>query len=683
MTQSNLKITIALVAALTLWGCAQTPDRIPIDPDRMEVKNGELVNSDDVQPDSQQGLREGGFSRLTSLQAQRSQLSSDQDPALKFSANDTQQMSANQLPMRAFIEAVFGKALQTNYIIASQDELNQTVTLNVSEAVSSRELFRLSRQLLNDNGLEVAYRDATFYIFPVKANQRGNVAIGLGRRIQDVPDTAQRILQVIPLKYGLKPTLERTLRGLTDVRLTAEMGQNAFFAEGQRQEILRLLDLIQLLDVPSTRGRYIAMVELTFISPQDYIEQLEELMDAEGISVGDQPVGGVALLVIPVNQLGAVAMFAADEEILDRAQFWTEKLDQPSRGAEKSYYIYHPRYARASDLGQSIALLIGGGSGGNTSRDTQSAQPQSGSNNQRTGSDSSNRGLSAGNEDMRMTVDERSNSIIFNTTGENYKSLLPVIRRLDVMPKQVVLDATIAEVTLTDEFAQGFEFAFRSGQITGGTLGALGVGDMGGFFVNWSDGVSSVRARLQQSSSLINVISNPTIVVRDGVAATINVGNDIPTIGSTTTNPNFESQTQEVVYRKTGVQMTVTPTINAQGLVVLQIDQTISNTSAGGPSVAGSPSIFERAIQTEVIAQSGQTILLGGLISESKQNGNSGVPGLSDIPLLGNLFKGKDSNSEKTELVIFITPRIIDSVDQWAEIRQTIAEGLTTIDLND
>ncbi|MFC3280063.1 type II secretion system protein GspD [Pseudidiomarina halophila] len=677
------KNAVALVAALSLWGCAQIPDPMEVKPNRLEVKNGEVLNENEMPGGSQGNLRESSFERMQSMQTESSALGSDRDPALQFSDNDQQQISANQLPLRAFVETVFGQALSSNYVIATQDELAQTVTLNVADAVSSRELFRLARQLLNDNGLEVSLRENTFYIFPVNASQRGDVAIGLGRRPQDVPDTAQRILQVIPLKYGLRPTLERTIRGLTDVRLTAELSQNAFFAEGQRQQILRLLDLIQLLDVPATRGRHIAMVNLTFISPSDYIQQLKSLMDAEGISVGDNPSGGVAILTVPVPQLGSVAMFASNEEVLARAQFWTQKLDQPSQGAEKSYYIYHPRYARANDLGESIGTLIGGDmGGGNDSRDTRSAQAQRGSNAGSTGARSGG-SISAENENLRMTVDERSNSIIFHSTGSDYKALLPIIKQLDVMPKQVVLDATIAEVTLTDEFAQGFEFAFRSGKITGGTLGALGVGDMGGFFVNWTDGISSVRARLQQSSSLINIISNPTIVVRDGVSASISVGNDIPTIGSVTTNPNFESQTQNVVYRKTGVQLTVTPTINAQGLVVLQIDQTISNTSSGGPTVAGSPSVFERTIQTEVLAQNGQTILLGGLISESKQNGNSGVPGLSDVPVLGNLFKGKNSNTEKTELVIFITPRIIDSTDQWAEIRQTIADGLTTIQLND
>ncbi len=669
-------IALAFVVSLTVVGCTQTPDPLQVKPNRMSTESEEFTEQevrDDVTVESQ------GFTKLNSLNYDNYLQRSDSDPALEFSPRDSHSLNANDLPIRNFIETVFGKALNVNYIIAVKGELRDNVTLNLSNEVSSRELFSLSRQLLIDNGLDVALRDNTYYIYP-RSEERTDVVIGFGRRYQDVPDTAQKILQVVPLKYGFKASLERTLRDLSSVRVSSDMTQNAFFVEGSRAEIVRFIDLVQLLDVPANRGRHIAMVELTYLAPSDYIGQLKELMEAEGIAVGRQAGLGVAILTVPVNQLGAVAMFASNEEVLDRARYWTEQIDQASKGPEKGYYIYHPRYARASDLGESIGNLIGGFGGmGNSSRDTQSSNPSNASGG-RTGQGNS---VSASNEDISMTVDERSNSIIFYTTGGNYKALLPVVRRLDIMPKQIVLDATIAEVTLTDEFAQGFEFAFRSGKLSGGTFGALGAQDIGGFRLNWVDGFDRFIANLQQSSNLVNVISNPTLVVRDGISASIQVGNDIPTVGSTTFTDDLQSQTQSVEYRKTGVQLNVTPTINAQGLVVLQIDQTISNTSPTGPSVGGNPSIFERSIKTEVIAQSGQTVLLGGLISENKSSGDSKVPLLGDVPVLGNLFKSESEQSEKTELVIFITPRIIERTEQWEEIRKTIADGLTTISVND
>ncbi|MDN7126975.1 general secretion pathway protein GspD [Pseudidiomarina sp. 1ASP75-14] len=673
MSRTHLKYCVALLAACSVLSCAQTPEPIKVNPKRLEAND---INYSDNETRDEPTLETKGFQQLRSMDYENYLKRSDTDPAKEFSTTDSHSLNANELPLRNFIETVFGTALQANYVIATQGDLKQNVTLNLSNSVSSRELFSLSRQLLIDNGLDVSLRDGTYYIYP-RTDARTDIVIGFGRRYADVPDTAQKIMQVIPLKYGLKTSLERTLRNLSSVKVSADQVQNAFFVEGNRAEIIRFLDLVHLLDVPANRGRHVAMVELTYLSPMDYIDQIKELMEAEGVSVGRQAGMGVAVLTVPVAQLGAVAMFASNEEVLDRARYWTQQIDQPSKGPERGYYIYHPRYARASDLGASIGNLMGSTQmGGNTARDTQSAQGGA------TGQ-SGQRGMTASNEDMRMTVDERSNSIIFYTTGGDYKALLPVVRRLDVMPKQIVLDATIAEVTLTDEFAQGFEFAFRNGNFSGGTLGTLGAQDIGGLRLSWVDGFDRFIANLQQSSNLVNVISNPTLVVRDGVAASINVGNDIPTVGSTTFTPNLESQTQSVEYRKTGVQLTVTPTINAQGLVVLQINQTISNTSPTGPSVAGNPSIFERAIQTEVIAQSGQTILLGGLISENNSSGDSKVPLLGDIPLLGNLFKSEKESNEKTELVIFITPRIIERTEQWEEIRKTIADGLTTISVND
>ncbi|MEA3587710.1 general secretion pathway protein GspD [Pseudidiomarina sp. 1APP75-27a] len=678
MSRTHLNYFFAVLTACSVVGCAQTPEPLQVNPKRLEADD---TNYADNEASEEARLETKGFERLRSMDYDNYLKRNDSDPAKEFSTTDTHSLSANELPIRNFIETVFGTALKTNYVIATQDDLKQKVTLNLSNSVSSRELFSLSRQLLLDNGLDVSLRDGTYFIYP-RSEARSDVVIGFGRRYQDVPDTAQKIMQVVPLKFGMKASLERTLKNLSSVQISADQVQNAFFAEGSRAEIIRFLDLVHLLDVPANRGRHVAMVELTYLSPMDYIDQLKELMEAEGISIGRQAGLGVAVLTVPVSQLGAVAMFASNEEVLDRARYWTQQIDQPSKGPEKGYYIYHPRYARASDLGTSIGNLLGSSNamGGNTSRDTQSAQqtnPRGGATGQGA------QGMSAGNENMRMTVDERSNSIIFYTTGGDYKALLPVIRRLDIMPKQIVLDATIAEVTLTDEFAQGFEFAFRNGNFSGGTLGTLGAQDIGGFRLSWVDGFDRFIANLQQSSNLVNVLSNPTLVVRDGVAASINVGNNIPTVGSTTFTPNLESQTQSVEYRQTGVQLTVTPTINAQGLVVLQINQTISNTSPTGPSVAGNPSIFERAIQTEVVAQSGQTILLGGLISENTSSGDSKVPLMGDIPILGNLFKSEKESKEKTELVIFITARIVERTEQWEEIRKTIADGLTTISVND
>jgi len=127
----------------------------------------------------------------------------------------------------------------------------------------------------------------------------------------------------------------------------------------------------------------------------------------------------------------------------------------------------------------------------------------------------------------------------------------------------------------------------------------------------------------------------------------------------------------------------VTPTVNAQGVVVMEISQTISNTVPSSSGASGNPDIFERSLSTELVAKSGQTVMMAGLISESGSNGGSGTPGISKLPLLGNLFKASSDSSDRTELVMLITPRIIEDLDQWDGVMDDFRGGLRYLDLKE
>jgi general secretion pathway protein D len=428
------------------------------------------------------------------------------------------------------------------------------------------------------------------------------------------------------------------------------------------------------------------------MTADDYIDQVIELLSVEGVPAERGSVTGTgSVALVNLESVGAVAVFAASRQLLDRVDYWTRQIDRPTRGAERRYYIYTPRYARADELGQSLVPLLGGAEARSESaaRDTRSSlgssEAQSAVNSalQSRRSDSGGGSsaaarapVSAHSEDLTMSVDLRSNAIIFNTTGTRYQSLLPMIRRLDTPPRQILVEVTIAEVLLTDEFAMGVEFALESGDVSLGTTGGLGLPDGGGFIsVLGSDG--AIRAQLSASNRLINVLSNPSLVVRDGVSATISVGNDIPTVGATFFDPlQSDTQITTVQYRKTGVNLSVRPTLNAQGLVVMEISQDTSNVVEGGSEVEGTPAIFERSLTTEVVARSGETILLGGLISDNINETVAKVPGLGDIPWLGQLFRSETQSSERLELVIMITPRVLDESTQWDEVLNTMDSAL-------
>ena len=643
---------------------------------------------------------QAGMERLSPLtRATRSPVQEDWSD--RFSADDEVRVAVEDMPLSQFLHYAFGELLGVNYVISDGlQNLESPVSLNLQESVSSRRLYSLTTELLAGREVGVTFRDGVFYLHPLDRRGKGDVFIGFGARVQDVPDMPGPIMQIIPLRYGLTASIERTIRDLVDAQVVGDIQQGALFVTGERFEILRVLDVVGLMDQPAQRGRYVGLVSLTYISADDYMDRIVELMNVEGVPVGIGPgASGGSVALVSLESVGAVAVFAATKQALDRVDYWTRQIDRPTRGAERRYYIYTPRYARADELGQSLVPLLGDAdvaiaSSETEARDTRSAlaspEARSAVNMALRSRRDDYSGASAGaarppvsvrSENLTMSVDMRSNALIFNTTGNRYQTLLPMIRRLDTAPRQILVEVTIAEVLLTDEFALGVEFALERSDVSLGTTGGLGLPNGGGFIsVIGSDG--AIRAQLSASNRLINVLSNPSLVVRNGVSASISVGNDIPTVGATFFDPlQSDTQITSVQYRKTGVDLTVRPTLNAQGLVVMEINQTISNVVEGGSEVEGTPAIFERALSTEVVARSGETILLGGLISENISETVAKVPWLGDIPGLGGLFRSTSKTTERTELVIMITPRVLDETTQWDGILERLDRALRYLSL--
>lgn len=709
--------TFATFLAIALLASCATP-RVQVPPPRVAGTPASSANTapadEPVQdPGTQPGARPSGIEQLEAP-PRRSYTPASQDWSGRFPNDDQLTVAVQAMPLRELVQHTFGELLKVSYVIADGvPGLDEPVTLNVQKPVSSRALYKLVTELLAARKVGVTFKDGIFFLHAVDAGGKGRMPIGLGREPKDVPDAPGRILQVIPLRYGVSISIERTIRGLVDVEVQPDPSQSALFVTGERQAILRVLDVVKLLDQPATRAREVVLLNLTYIGAKELADQLVVLLQNEGIPAGIGRAEGMNVALVPLEQLGALVVFASGADLRRRVEYWAQQIDRPSQGPEERYFIYHPKNARATDLGESLAPLIGGElpRQGTMARDTRSALgTRAGAEGalgaagarQPAGAGTGTGGITQENalrrdtggsaaapapaavrtEGLTMSVDPRSNTLIFFTTGLRYQSLLPMIGRLDVPPKQVLLEATIAEVTLTGEFAYGVEFAVTQGKFSGGTEGNLGL-PAGGLAVNWIGNVTDrVRAKLASSSALVNVISNPTLVVRDGVEASIQVGNDVPTVGATASDPIVsERVVTTVLYRRTGLNLTVRPTINAQGLVVMEIAQSISNQVEGGSDVDGAPLFFERAVSTEVVARSGQSILLAGLISDSKNDNRSKVPGLADIPLLGALFESRTRSREKTELVVLLTPRVIENPDEWETIRQGLEGALEHLTL--
>ena len=585
-------------------------------------------------------------------------------------------VAAEEMPLNDFIHYVFGELLKVNYVLgggvgSSSSMAGEQITLSVTDALSERQVFDLVAELLLDKGVQIKFANNTYFFYREgEVGSAPELVIGMGRDKASVPETNQQIMQVIPVEFGIKGSLERTLRTLSGARIVPDFEQSAIFAEGSRSQILKTIELIELLDTPATRGKYIGLVELTYLLPDRFASEVTVLLKNEGISASVREANGMNLVLVPLDQLGAVVVFSSNEFLLERVRYWSSILDAPSEGDSRQYFVYKPKYSRVTDLSKSVGELIGAKIPAETTSTSTGQAP------------SQMRASSGVVDDIDMVIDARANALIFYCSGIDYRALLPLIKSLDVMPKQVMLDIVIAEVTLKDEFKYGVEWAFRQSEVALTTQGAFGVAGVGGIglIVNGSKGL--IQAASLDSNSLIKVLSNPSLMVRDGTDASISIGSEISVVGQTSQDPiSGERQTTSSEYRSTGVQVSVGVAINASGIVVMNIGQSISNTVPGTAGSGGNPDIFTRDIKTEIIAKSGQTVMLGGLISETRSTGGSGTPLLSKIPLLGGLFKAESDGSDRTELVMLVTPRIIEDLSSWEGIMRDFDDSLKYLSL--
>jgi general secretion pathway protein D len=696
--------SLALAICIAISGCASGPsmtgkqatDAIPAAGEKYQITPSYLdepLSQDDNEPGASgrgqtevlqqaataselitQDLAADKIKRLNALPREQMQ-SFEATAGQAFDNKQLLSVAVNDMPLKSFLNYVFGELLSVDYVIDPKLP-DDNMTLNVGNKVTAQRLFELTQQVLMQQAIGLRFVDGIYYVYPVEKGQKTSVVMGFGRAAHSVPNNAGDILQVVPLKYGVKGNIQRIVGGLIEASISIDFEQGVMFIQGEREQIVRGLELIQLLDVPSNRGRFISMISPTYLSVEELVKAVTELLKTEGIDVAAQGQVNGSLLFVPLTQLGAMTVFAADQDILNRVEYWVGQIDKPSQSTEKQYHVYTPKFARASELGSSISPLITGSAAPMAIKQTAKDTKESGEIARNPAPQVSS---VSSNDNLSMVVDERSNSLIFYSSGREYQAILPLIRRMDILPKQVLLNVTIAEVKLTGEFKRGFEFALTSGKFSASTKGALGLNDITGISLGWAAGAEEILGKFIDENSQVNILSKPSLLVRDGTEASINVGDKIPISSGSSASGSGEVVTENISYRETGIKLTVTPTVNAQGIVIMQINQEISNQLAGQVGKGGNPVFFERSINTEVVAESGQTILLGGLISEDSSNGNTGVPFLKSIPLLGALFESESKTNTKTELVIMMTPKIVERSSQWQAILNQYERALTNI----
>jgi len=289
---------------------------------------------------------------------------------------------------------------------------------------------------------------------------------------------------------------------------------------------------------------------------------------------------------------------------------------------------------------------------------------------------------------VRIAADAVNNALLIYSNLENYRIIESTLRQLDRPQLQVAIDATIAEVTLNDQLSYGVQFFLQSknlglkpdtgsasnNPIAGATTAVLSRVLPGFNFLVGSEANPQAILDALHTVTTVKVLSNPSIVVVDNQPATLLVGDQIPVTTQTAVSVITPGApiVNNIDYRNTGVILRVIPRINANGNVLLNVEQEISNVADNANALTLTPTVSQRVVQSSIAVTSGQTVLLAGLISETKNSKALGIPGLDQIPGLGILFSQNNNTIERSEIIIFIRPQIIrNGVDA-----QRIAEQL-------
>ena len=572
--------------------------------------------------------------------------------------------------IREVVRSVLGDILELNYSI--DPDVTGTATVQTSRPVSRAALLSTLETLLQANGVALV-RDGSLYRIVVRENLTRN-SVSLASGAAGDPGFG---VQVVPLRYVAASEMVGILELFAPEGsiLKADSGRNLLILQGDGETREALLDAVELFDVDWIEGMSFGLFPLENAKAETLVAELEAIFGEAGYAPSRE-----LLRFIPVSRLNAVIAISPRAFYLEQAQVWIRQLDQGIDGASERLNVYYVQNTRASELAQVLNDIFGGSErSGNAPegipRLTPVAFPSSG------GADGGDPGVGQSDDatplvssqsidlggagKIRILAAESSNSLLVLASPQNYRMVEQAIRKLDIVPLQVLIEATIAEVTLNDALRYGVQWFFESGDSSFSLSDfASGAAQQAfpGFSYLFQSG-ADVRVVLNALSNVtdVNVISSPQLMVLDNQTAELQVGDEVPIATQSAVsvdNPNAPI-VNSIEFRDTGVILRVTPRVNAGGLVIMEIEQEVSSVVGTTTSGIDSPTIQQRKINSSVAIQSGETVTLGGLISESRERSSSGVPILSEVPVLGALFGRKTDNEVRTELLVLITPRVV------------------------
>ena len=716
---------LGLAISLSLAACSTTPRDLRSDPALMQEAfrgadnpapvaeqtsplstDGRLEPAAPTRPS--QRIIEGSQRFVDTAQpaANNAQMSEEGDIVFNFTDQ----------PIEAVINSVMGDLLQESYSIAQG--VDGTVSFSTSQPVNRQEALSILETLLSWTDNAMILQDNRYVILPASQAVAGKLVPAIPVA-QPASGLAARLY---PLSYIGAVEMQRLLKPFVreNAFLLVDPARNLISLSGTPSELANYQDVIDTFDVDWLKGMSIGVFELERASVAELMPQLQRLFGPDS----GTPLSNMVNFM-PNERTNSIIAISAQPDYLREVGDWISTIDQGG-GNEPQMYVYDVRNMKAVDLARYLREIYGSGDikgdapaevapglqtanlsspGSALGLNSNLTSPNAPGNAQDIGSvepsmqDSNNPmqgGLSAGGasassvqngsqslvQSVRITAQQSSNQLLVRTRPAQWQEIEAAIKRLDQPPLQVQIETRILEVRLAGDLSLGVQWYL--GQLAGnssnasianasGSQGALGAGGVGAgnssiFYSFVSDNLQ-VALRALETRGLTQVLSAPSLVVLNNQPAQIQVGDNIPISQTTVSTTTSDTTLSSVEYVQTGVILDVVPRINPGGLVYMDIQQQVSDADANvATPTQPNPRISTRSIATQVAVQSGQTVLLGGLIRQNNTESETRVPGLSSVPVLGRLFGSESRGQDRTELIVLITPRVVNNPVQARQV---------------
>lgn len=671
------------------------------------TNNGVIFSGSNAPPGTLSGLEKGSdqFSGQSNWQ-----------PQAETGTNGTITLNLVDVPIADAAKVVLADTLSANYVL--DPAVTGTVTMQTNSPVTKDTLVAIFETVLRSKGAALIEDNGFYKIVPATQANGAGVRINTGTGGSDEGGSGTQ-LQVVPLAHVAAAEMAEILKPMVASGgvVRADTTRNLLILRGTRSELDAMLQAVQIFDVDWMKGKSFGLFRVEFADPVDIVHQLDEVFANE---IGKADKGVVRF--IPNRALKSVLVISARAEFLNKADTWIKRFDTLGGANDKRTYIYHIQFRPAVELATLLQKVFASKSvsksnanapapaldsaqnipsgaaappatgdappaGDQTAALTQAASLGTAlPSRDATGASDASQGAEAqpidNTSDVSVVADESNNSVLIMAKPRDYQKILAILKSIDTEANQVLLEATIMEVSLDDELKYGLRWFFQHGEHGSFSFSDLANGAVIPQFPGFSYflNADSIKVALSALANItdVNVISSPSLMVMDNHKATLQVGDEVPiatqqAVGVQVTGAPIVNA---ISFKNTGVILNVTPRISNNGNVVLDIEQEVSNVVKTSTSGIDSPTIQQRKIHTTVSVADGQGLTLGGLIQERDNLTKEQIPLAGDIPVIGNLFKHKDDQIKRTELLIIITPRVVRNMHQANAITDEFRERI-------